>query len=165
MLYVLFFIALGTRRVHLAGCTAHPTAAWVSQQARQLAWTFQDGTLPIRYLIHDRDAQFPASFNGVFVSEDMEIIQTPVRAPNANAVAARWMRSVRSEVLDYLLIVNERHLWQVLKDDVASYNYQRLHQGLGQPCPIRGAPAFEEGAVQRRNILGGLIHVNERAAA
>jgi len=95
--YVFFFIELGTRRVHLAGCTEHPTAAWVTQQARHLSWQIQEGTLPIRFLIRDRDAKFPVSFDAVFKSEGVEIIRTPFRAPNANAVAERWIRSARAD--------------------------------------------------------------------
>jgi hypothetical protein len=82
-LYVFFFIELGTRRVHLAGCTAHPTAAWVVQQARQMSWSLQDGDLPISFLLRDRDAKFVPGFDTVFRSEGVEIIRTPCRAPNA----------------------------------------------------------------------------------
>src|SRR5689334_18942338 len=105
--YVFFFIELGTRRVHLAGCTAHPTAAWVTQQARQLTWQLQDHAGPsLRFLIHDRDGKFPASFDTVFASEGITVVKTPPRTPNANAVAVRVVRSLRAECLDQLLIVN-----------------------------------------------------------
>ena len=97
--YILFFIELGSRRVHLAGCTTNPTSAWVTQQARQFSWKIQDGTIPVRFLIHDRDTKFAAAFDTVFTSEDVMIIRTPGRAPNANAFAERWVRSVREECL------------------------------------------------------------------
>ena len=87
--YVLFFIELGTRRVHLAGCTSHPTAAWVTQQARQLSWDLQDDVVSAHFLIRDRDAKFPDSFDTVLESEGFTIIQTPYRAPKANAFAER----------------------------------------------------------------------------
>ncbi len=103
-LHVLFFLEVGTRRVHLPGCTANPTAAWVTQQARQLTWTLQEGGQPARYLIHDRDAKFPAAFDTVFAAEGVAIVRTPYRAPNANAHAERWVRSAREECLDHLLI-------------------------------------------------------------
>ena len=113
-LYVLFFIELGSRRVHLAGCTANPDSAWVTQQARQLVWQLDDTKTPMRFLIHDRDRKFTTNFDQVFVSEGMEIVRTPFRAPKANAIAERWVRSVRHECLDQLLILNQRHLRRVL---------------------------------------------------
>ncbi len=93
---MLFFIELGTRRVHLAGCTVNPTAAGVTQQARHLSWQIQDGAVPSRFLIHDRDTTFPASFDTVFASESVEIIRTPFRVPDANAVAIRVLDGVSS---------------------------------------------------------------------
>ncbi|HSH81884.1 MAG TPA: integrase core domain-containing protein [Herpetosiphonaceae bacterium] len=135
-LYVLFFIELGSRRIHLAGCTANPTSAWVTQQARHLSWKIQDGRLPLRFLIHDRDTTFPAAFDTVFTSENVTIIRTPVRAPNANAFAERWIRSVREECLDKLVILDERHLRRVLTAYIDYYNCARPHQGIGQQCPV-----------------------------
>jgi putative transposase len=109
-LYVLFFIELGSRRVHLAGCTANPIGAWVTQQARQFAWTLGQRSTPPRFLIRDRDSKFTHDFDTVFRNEGIEIIQTPIRAPKANAIAERFVRTVRSECLDWLLILNRRHL-------------------------------------------------------
>jgi transposase InsO family protein len=141
-LYVLFYIELGTRRVHLAGCTAHPTSAWITQQARNLAWDLS-GTrdigraeLPIRFLIHDRDAKFTSSFDAVFASEGVESVLTPYRCPKANAFAERWVRTVREECLDRLLIVGEGHLERVLSEYVRFYNQRRPHQGIGQRIPV-----------------------------
>lgn len=109
-LYVLFFIELGSRRVHLAGCTTNPTGAWVTQQARQFTWTLRERQPPFRFLIRDRDSKFTRDFDAVFASEGIKIIKTPVRAPKANAFAERFVRTVRSECLDWLLVVNRRHL-------------------------------------------------------
>jgi putative transposase len=161
-LYVLFFIELGSRRVHLAGCTATPDAAWVTQQARQFSWHLQDGEPgAVRFLLHDRDGKFAAGFDTVFASEGIAVIRTPVRAPNANAYAERVIRSVRQECLDHLLVLNRRHLAFVLRQYVAYYNERRPHQGLGQrpPAPTTDpatSPAAPE-QVQCRPVLGGLL--------
>jgi hypothetical protein len=105
---VLFFIELGSRRVHLAGCTTNPTGAWVAQQAHNLSFTnlFER----MRFLIHDCDSKFTAAFDEVFRSEGVNVIHTPLRAPQANAHAERFVRTVRTECLDWLLIVGRRHL-------------------------------------------------------
>ena len=164
-IYVLFFIELGSRRVHFAGCTAQPTAAWVTQQARHLSWQIQDGTVPARFLIHDRDTKFAPAFDTVFAAEDVEIIQTPYRAPKANAIAERWIRSVREECLDQLVILNERHLQRVLTEYVTYFNHARPHQGINQQCPMSAQPCPVGGPIQRRNVLGGIIHDYYREAA
>src|SRR6059058_1902069 len=104
-LYVLFFIELGSRRVHLAGCTTNPDGSWVAQQARQLVWTLSERSTPLRFLIRDRDSKFTRDFDTVFRSEGIESIRTPVRAPKANATAERFVRTARAECLDWLLIV------------------------------------------------------------
>ena len=164
-LYVLFFIELGSRRVHLADCTAHPTSAWVTQQARQFSWQVHDGRLPVRFLIHDRDTTFPAAFDTVFTSENVTIIRSPVRAPNANAFAERWVRSVREECLDKLIILNERHLQRVLTTYVDYFNHARPHQGIGQQCPIPLERAAGDDPIERRDVLGGVLHDYYRRAA
>ena len=107
-LYVLFFIKLGTRRVHVAGVTANPDGAWVTQQARNLLMPAQ-GQRP-RLLLRDRDAKFTRAFDEVFRSEGADVLITPVQAPNANAYAERWIRTVRAECLDWLLIIG-RGTW------------------------------------------------------
>ena len=97
-LYVLFFIELDSRRVHLAGCTANPTGAWVTQQARQFTWALQERPGSFRFLIRDRDSKFTRDFDAVFASERIEIIKTPVRAPKPNAIAERFIRTARRRV-------------------------------------------------------------------
>jgi transposase InsO family protein len=163
-LYVLFFIELGSRRVYLAGCTATPDTAWVAQQARQLMWDLRDEPVKMRFLIHDHDAKFSTAFNNVFVSEGLEIVLTPFQAPKANAIAERWVRAVREECLDHLLILNQHHLRKVLTEYTAYYNTARPHQGLSQQAPIP-LIVSQEGRVCCRDILGGVIHDYYRQAA
>jgi transposase InsO family protein len=165
-LYILFFIELGSRRVHLAGCTPNPTSAWVTQQARQLSWKIQDGRVPASFLIHDRDTKFPAAFDTVFTSENIVIIRTPIQAPDANAFGERWIRSAREECLDKLLVLGERHLQRVLTTYVDYYNHSRPHQGLDQQCPVPLQRSMtRDGPIERRDILGGVVHAYYRRAA
>ena len=103
-LYVLFFIELGSRRVHLAGCTAHPDEGWVTQQARQVTWGLGEREEPVRFLIRDRDCKFTSRFAAVFEAQGVRVVRTPVHTPEANAIAERFVRTVRSECLDWLLI-------------------------------------------------------------
>jgi len=163
-LYVLFFIELGSRRVHLAGCTPNPDGAWVTQQARQLVWQLDETSTPMRFLIHDRDSKFTTNFDQVFVSEGIEFVWTPFRAPKANAIAERWVRSVRHECFDQLLILNQRHLLRVLKEYTTYYNAARPHQGIHQQAPIPFSRP-QHGTIHCRDVLGGILHDYYRDAA
>jgi putative transposase len=167
-LYVLFFIELGSRRVHLAGCTKNPTGTWVTQQARQFAWTLQDRPGSFRFLIRDRDTKFTRDFDAVFASEGIRIIKTPVRAPKANATAERFVRTVRTECLDWLLIVNRRQLERALRVFVDHYNSHRPHRAINLRSPDPAARQLyllhSPTAVERRNRLGGLLHEYRVAA-
>jgi putative transposase len=159
-LYVLFFIEHGTRRVHLAGITAHPTGAWVAQQARNLLMDLEDHADGLKFLIRDRDAKFTTVFDGVFTATGVRIIKTPVRAPRANAIAERWVGSARRECLDQMLIADERHLWLVLGEYADHYNGHRPHRSLQQDPPAgRLHPPVEMSNVRvlRRDRLGGFI--------
>ena len=167
-LYVLFFIELGSRHVHLAGCTSHPSGPWVVQQARQVTWALPERPESFRFLIRDRDQKFTKTFDDVFASEHIEVIRTPFRAPQANAVAERLVRTVRREGLDWLLILNEAHLKRVLSDFMEHYNRHRPHRALSLTPPDgRGEFSRTAGAlgVQRRDRLGGVIHEYFTAAA
>jgi len=156
--YVLFFIELNTRQVHLAGSTTVPTSAWVTQQARQFVWKLQDSPQsPRQCLIHDRDTKFTASFDAVFESEGIEIVLTLPQARNANAFAERWIRSVREECLDHLLIFSQRSLNNVLTEYVDYYNQARPHQGLHQQTPIPYIQGPFKGPIRHRKVLGRLI--------
>jgi putative transposase len=166
-LYVLFFVELGSRRVHLAGCTANPTGAWVTQQARQLAWTLQEQPSSFPFLIRDRDAKFTRSFDAVFASEGIQVVKTPVRAPKANAIAERFVGTARRECLDWLLILNGRHLEHALRVFVDHYNAHRPHRALNLTPPAaidRERPVASSCDVKRRDRLGGLIHEYSCAA-
>jgi putative transposase len=163
--YVLFFIELESRRVYLAGCTTNPTGAWVTQQARNLSFTGLFERVP--FLIHDRDSKFAAAFDEVFRSEGIKVIHTPIRAPQANAYAERFVRTVRGECLDWLLIVGRRHLETVLCVYTHHYNRERPHRGLAllPPDPTSTDRQTNGGEIKRRDRLGGLIHEYHRAAA
>ena len=156
-LYMLFFIVLGSRRVHLAGCTTNPDNAWVELPARQLVWLLDETKTPMCFLIHDRDSKFTALFDQVFVSDGIETVRTPFRAPKANAVAERWVRSIRQECLGHLLILNQRHLLRVLKEYTTYYNAARPHQGIHRQAPIPFS-SQSRGNLHCRDVLGGILH-------
>jgi hypothetical protein len=171
---VLFFIELDTRRVHLAGVTANPDGGWVTQQARNLLLVLGDQGRRVWFLLRDRDAKFSRSFNEVFRSEGSGVLVTPVRAPKANAYAERWVRTVRAECLDWLLIVGRSHLEQVLRVYVQHYNGHRPHRALGLAAPDPPAGLIvvgedRQGRVRRRDLLGGLLpeygELHERVCA
>ena len=130
-----------------------------------MTWVLQGRELPMRYLIHDHDTKFTAAFDTVFEAEGVEIVDIPYRAPNANAFAERWVRSVREECLDKVIILNERHLRRVLHEYGEYYNTRRPHQGLEQDSPTGMLPAFQQGTVRYRNVLGGVIRDYYREAA
>ncbi len=122
--------------------------------------------MPARFLIHDRDSKFPMAFDTVFMSQDATIIRTPAQAPNANAFAARWIRSVREECLDRILILGEGHLGRVLTAYLDYYNHARPHQGIEQQCPVALVRStVRDGPIARRDILGGVLHDYYRRAA
>jgi putative transposase len=167
-LYVLFVIEIHSRAVHILGVTEHPTAAFVTQVARNLVGDLVARGRSFRFLIRDRDTKFTASFDEVFTSEAIEVIKTPVRSPRANAYAERWVRTVRSECLDRTLIAGRRHLEQVLADYVRHYNGHRPHRGLGLAVPTHPENSSDDtaaGHIVRHDVLGGLIHEYERVAA
>jgi putative transposase len=167
-LYVLVFIELGSRRIHLSPTTAHPDSAWVTQQARNLALGLDGRSSAIRFLIRDRDAKFTGPFDAVLRSEGMRVIRTPVRAPNANARAERVIETMRAECLDWTLILGRGHLDRTLRTYGEHYNRQRPHRALALAAPLAGASipiSVVPHDVRRRDLLGGLIHEYDRVAA
>jgi putative transposase len=173
--YILFFIELASRRVHLAGITANPDGAWVTQQARNLLMRLDDEGVGARFLIRDRDSKFTRDFDEVFRSQGIRVVKAPARAPRARAHAERWIGSLRRECLDQLLIVSRRHLERVVRVYAQHYNGHRPHRALAQRPPLaRQPPAIREGLpsgepislqrLRRRDRLGGLLHECELAA-
>ena len=160
-LYALFVVEHATRRVHLLGVTAHPSGAWVAQQARNFLMDLGDRAAEFRLLVRDRDSKFTSVFDAVFTSEGMRILRTPVRAPQANAIAERWIGTVRRELLDRILIINRRHLTALLTEYVAHFNHHRPHRALDQAAPLKSLPppaSPSQLQLRRRDLLGGLIH-------
>jgi hypothetical protein len=139
------------------GITTNPNEIWITQQARQLVWELRDQNKPLHFLIHDNDTKFSNSFDAVFESEGVRVINTPFCAPNANAFAERWVRSVREECLDHILIWNSNHLKRVLIEYSHYYNSSRPHQGIDQRTPIHQQFPLE-GIIHQRKILGGIIN-------
>jgi putative transposase len=166
-LYVLFFIDLERRKVFLAGVTAYPVGAWVTQQARNLAATLEDQGRAVKLLVRDRDAKFVGSFDEVVRSIGARVILTPVRAPRANAFAERFVRTARSECLDWLLIRSERHLKMALKEFVEHYNSERPHRGINLEVPVAYSTLRKftgVDGVRRTDRFGGLVHEYRVAA-
>jgi transposase InsO family protein len=163
-IYVLFFISLATRRIEYVACTSNPDGRWVAQQARNFAMQLVDDQ-PFRVLIHDRDAKFSHAFDEVFRSEDIRVIRTPVQAPNANAHGERWVRTLRADCLDRILILGRRHLEHVLRIYRRHYNEHRPHRVLRllPPNGLDPTPPNTSAQLRRRDLLGGLIHEYEAA--
>jgi putative transposase len=166
--YILFFMELSTRRVHLAGITTNPDGRWMTQQARNLLMELGDDGIQPRFLVRDRDSKFTRDFDEVFRSEGIRVIKAPVRAPKARAHAERWVGSVRRECLDRLLILGRRHLQHVLAAYVRHFNEHRPHRALGQRPPLSDrqplADVIDLDRLRRRDLLGGLIHEYQLAA-
>ena len=166
-LHVLFIIERGTRRVHLAGITAHPAGEWVTQQARKVLMTPEGHADGLKSLIRDRDTKFTAAFDAVFTAVGVRIIKTPIRAPQANAIAEQWISSARRECLDRMLITSERHLRLVLNEYVEHYTVHRPHRTLCQSPPAgreRPPSTGPDVRVLRRDRLGGLIREHAQVA-
>jgi putative transposase len=162
-IYVLFFIELSTRRVHLAGLIEHPDGPWTAQQARNLVFSLSERARPLEFLVRDNHGKFTRAFDTVFNTEGIRVIHTPVRAPKANAVAERFVGTVRRECLDWLLIADHRHLQHVLREFVDHYNRHRPHRALDLAPPEPDQPTRplatpRATAIRRHDRLGGLIH-------
>ena len=166
-IYVFFVLEVGTRRVHILGVTRHPSGEWVTQQARNLRMAMGERADAFRFLIRDRDTKFTASFDSVFADAGISVLRSPPRAPKANAYAERWVSTIRHECLDRMLIFGERQLVRVLAEYETHYNGHRPHRALDQESPITGFSLPSDRshpAIQRTEVLGGLINEYRRAA-
>ena len=138
-------------RVYLAGCTAHPDGEWVTQQARHVAWTLSQCADPVRFLIRDDDRKFTSSFDVVFEAQGTRIVRTPIQVPEANGIAERFVRTVRSECLDWLLILNAGHFMRTLTVFIDHYNGCRPHRSLGLKPPNGRTPIENWEGIQTDN--------------
>jgi transposase InsO family protein len=159
-LYCFAVVEHATRRVHILGVTANPTAGWVAQQARNLMMDLGERAGSFKFLIRDRDSKFTALFDEVFRAEGIRVVRTAAQAPRMNAIMERWVGSVRREILDRILIVNAAHLRKVLTEYKDHFNARRPHRALNQASPLRPLPDPVDADVKviRRDRLGGLIH-------
>jgi len=146
--------------------TAHPTSAWVAQQARNVLMDLERHTAGLRFLLRDRDSKFAAPFDAVFSADGIDVIKTPPQARRANSFAERWMGTVRRECTDRMLIISERHLATVINEYTARYNGHRPHRSLNQRPPNRPADVMKAptARVRRRPLLRGLINEYSQAA-
>jgi hypothetical protein len=160
-LYCFAVVERSTRRVHVLGVTANPTARWVAQQGRNLMLDLGDRAGDFRFLIRDRASKFTRLFDEVFKAEGVRVVLTAPQAPRMNAITERWVGSVRREILDRILIMNERHLRKVLAEYETYFNEHRPHRALNQASPLRALPdpVDAEIKVTRRDRLGGLTQI------
>ena len=165
-LHVLSVIEVQTRRVHILGITAHPTGAWTAQQARNLLMDLGERAARSRFLIRDRDSKFTAGSGQVLAGNGARVIKTPVRSPQANSFAERYVGTLRRECLDHLLIHGEQHLRRVLTEYAQHYNEHRPHQSREQRPPLHepGQPIDMAARIVRRQVVHGLISQYRRAA-
>jgi putative transposase len=167
--YALVFLEHSTRRLHIAGVTAHPTGSWTLQQARTLAVELSARVDSLRFLIRDRDTKYTDSFDAVFAADHIQVVRTAPRAPRMNAHCERVIGTIRREILDHLLIWNETHARHVLDEYARHYNSHRPHESRGQlppfahehPMPMTAPTARP---LLRTRVLGGVINEYRYAA-
>jgi len=169
--YILAVIEHATRRIRVLETTAHPTAAWVAQAARNLVMDLEDAGAGVKYLIRDRDAKFPPLFDEILAQAGIQVVLSGIRMPRMNSVMERWVQTCRHEPLDRTLIWNQRHLLYALNEYETHYNSHRAHQAMEQAAPLRAVPTpitnpqhITDLNFRRHDRLGGIIHEYQHAA-
>jgi transposase InsO family protein len=170
-MYILAVIEHASRRIRILGATAHPSAAWVTQAARNLVMDLEDAHCRVKYLIRDRDGKYPALFDTILADAGITVVLSGVQIPRMNSIMERWVRSCRHELLDRTLIWNQRHLYYALRQYERFYNLHRPHQGIANARPLAALPEpitdpdrLTHLNVHRRDRLGGILHEYEHAA-
>jgi putative transposase len=160
-----------TRRIRVLGVTAHPTASWVTQAARNLVMGLEDAGYRARFLIRDRDGKFPYLFDQVLTDAGIEVVLGGVRIPRVNSIMERWVQTCRRELPDRTLIWNQAHLLHALREFGQFYNEHRPHQGIANAGPLHPLPApiadlseITHLHIRRRDRLGGILYEYEHAA-
>ncbi|WP_217133462.1 integrase core domain-containing protein [Streptomyces sp. AC558_RSS880] len=164
-LYVFAVIEHAGRRIRILGATAHPTASWVTQAAKNLVMDLEDAGCRVRFLIRDRDGKFPALFDTVLNDAGIQVVLSGVRMPRMNSIMERWVQICRRELLDRTLIRNQRHLLHALREFEDFHNSHRPHQGIANARPLRPLPRPISDPeqiihldIRRRQRLGGILH-------
>jgi transposase InsO family protein len=165
-IYVFFVLEVPSRSVHLLGVTTNPDSRWTTQQIRNLVMDLGDRITQFRFLVRDRAGQFTASFDAVFADVGIQVVRIPPRCPRANCFAERFVRTLRTELTDRMLIFSQRHLRVVLTEYVRHYNGRRPHRArdLRPPRPTHPVMNLSHEHITRRPVLGGLINEYERVA-
>jgi putative transposase len=170
-MYVLVAIEHAQRRIHILGATPHPTAAWVTQAARNLIMDLEDAGRRTRFLIRDRDCKFPHLFDTVLADAGIQVILSGIQMPRMNSIIERWIQTCRHELLDRTLIWNQRHLLHALREYEHFYNNHRPHQGIANARPLQPLPTpiTDQDQIARLNIrrhprLGGILNEYHHAA-
>jgi transposase InsO family protein len=170
-MYVFAVIEHANRRIRVLGATAHPTASWVVQVAKNLVMDLEYAGCRARFLVRDRDGKFPQLFDAVLRGAGIEVVLSGVRMPRMNSIMERWVQTCRRELLDRTLIWNQRHLIHTLREFEGFYNEHRPHQGIANARPLRPLPPpiTDQEQIARLHIrrqprLGGILHEYEHAA-
>lgn len=162
--YVLFFIQVNTRKIVIAGATEHPNRDWVEQCARNLTG-WNSSLENMRYLLHDRDSKYTESFDDIFQSVGIRPIKLPKRSPNLNAFAERFVRSIKEECLDRMILFGKKSLRYVLKEYIEHYHHERNHQGIDNKIPFPDERLNNTGRIVKHERLGGLLNYYHRDVA